>query len=39
LCAGDVEQERCCANCGIGIRVVANQRSDTNTSVKAAGGI
>src|SRR5205823_11668589 len=39
LCAGGVEQERCCAHCGIGICVVECQRSTANTSIETAGRI
>src|SRR4029453_16323623 len=39
LCAGGVEQERCRANCSIGISVVKDQRSSAHTGVEAAGGI
>src|SRR5437773_3444149 len=37
LCAACVEQKRCSAHCGIGIRVVEGQRSAANTGVEAAG--
>ncbi len=37
--ACSVEQKRCSAHCGIGIRVVEGQRSAANTSVEAAGAI
>src|SRR5213079_955226 len=39
LCATGVEQERCRANCSIGIPVVERQRSTANAGVEAAGGI
>src|SRR5439155_22331807 len=39
LCAGGVEQQRCCAYCGIGIRVVEVQRSGANTGIEVAGAI
>src|SRR5207248_10661895 len=35
LGAGSVEQHRCRANCGIGIRMVKDERSSTNASAKA----
>jgi len=34
--AGGVEQQRCRANCGIGIRGVENQRSTAHSGVEAA---
>ena len=39
LCAGGIEQERCCANCCIGICVVEGQRSSANAGIETAGGI
>src|SRR5438874_13367060 len=33
-CASGVEQQRCSANCGIGIRGVEDQRPSTNTGVE-----
>ena len=39
LCAGGVEQERCRANCSIGICVVEGQRSTAHTGIETAGGI
>jgi hypothetical protein len=39
LCAGGVEQERCRANCSIGICVVDGQRSTADTGIETAGGI
>ena len=39
LCAGGVEQERCRANCSIGIRIVKSQRSTADTGIETAGGI
>jgi hypothetical protein len=35
-CAGSVEQQRYCANCGIVITRVEEQRSSANTGVEAA---
>ena len=37
--AAGVEQKRCGPHCGIGIRVVENQRSNANTGIKAAAAI
>jgi predicted RNA-binding Zn-ribbon protein involved in translation (DUF1610 family) len=37
--AGGVEQQRCSAHCGIGIRVIEDQRSSANTRAEAAGAI
>ncbi len=39
LRARGVQQKRCCAHCGIGIRVVESQRSTANAGIEAAGAI
>src|SRR5206468_7325211 len=39
LCAGGVEQQRCRANCRIGICVVEGQRSAAYASIETAGRI